>query len=91
MDNAPYTFRQVEIPPRRVDWESSWGGDRFDRERLRELGNQASDALADASESMLDSAFSTLEILRTKLREQRALKEREQAEAKKDEESKRPA
>lgn len=65
-------------PPVQAETES-WGVDKFDRDRLRELGGQATDALADASESMLDSAFSTLEILRNRLREQRAEKERQQA------------
>jgi len=59
-----------------------WVGEHFDQNRLRELGAQATDALADASEAMLESAFSTLEILKKRLREQRAERDKLQAETK---------
>jgi hypothetical protein len=53
MDNSTQLPRHPEMIPRRPDWESSWGGDRFDRERLRELGSQASDAVSYTCHSTL--------------------------------------
>jgi len=79
-------------PPARAESESSesWP-DKFDREKIRELGTQATDALADASEAMLESAFSTLEVLRKRLDEQRAARRKQQEAPRTEPEFPRPS
>jgi len=77
-------------PPARAE-SGPWPVDKFDREKIRELGTQATDALADASEAMLESAFSTLEILRNRLNEQRAAKQKQQEASRAETEFPRPS
>ncbi|KZT43255.1 hypothetical protein SISSUDRAFT_1058019 [Sistotremastrum suecicum HHB10207 ss-3] len=74
--------RDADVHDRQIDGRrrsdpSPW---RDHSETWREFGSQATDTLADISESAIDSAFSTLEALKAKMAEHRAQRERMEKE-----------
>jgi len=80
----------MKFPPPVWEWEKrrDWEWDQ-DKENFIKMSNQAADMMVDFTESTLESMLSTADIVRAKLAEHRAAREREQQRMREQEEERR--